>query len=221
MVFGFFFFFLFFFVFLFFCFVFWVLFFVLFCFWKVWKWNPSLNGKRNCLCCSSPSLCPSLSSPCPFPATFTQFVYVSSAFRQLQHSEVGNVTDSCTLDQPTGLPVPSLQYPLPSYSPSLHENLVFGMFMTLSAGFLALPSSLWGNEEGEENLHQLVLCNKLSCFVLIWFDLGLFFPPVCLSVQDLQLLKSALPLIKPCSLQADRCVEDLFYLKGYSSKNTA
>lgn len=45
--------------------------------------------------------------PCSFPAAFTQFVYVSSAFRQLQHLDVGNVTDSCTLDQPTGLPAPS------------------------------------------------------------------------------------------------------------------
>lgn len=96
----------------------------------------------------------------------------------------------------------------------------FGVWnvLWLLAGFLALPSSLWGKEEEEENL-QLVLCNKLSfvfCFDLIWF---VFFS--CLSVQDLQLLKSALPLIKPCSLQPDLCMECLFCLKGYRSQNTS
>lgn len=48
----------------------------------------------------------------------------------------------------------------------------FGVWnvLWLSAGLLASPSSLWGDEEREENLHQLVLCNKLSlvfCFDLI------------------------------------------------------
>uniref|UniRef100_A0A7N5JE64 Uncharacterized protein n=1 Tax=Ailuropoda melanoleuca TaxID=9646 RepID=A0A7N5JE64_AILME len=50
-------------------------------------------------------------------------------------------------------------------------------FLTPGAGFLALSSSVWSNEEGEENLHQKpVLCSKLSlvffcfvfCFVLFW-----------------------------------------------------
>lgn len=38
-------------------------------------------------------------------------------------------------------------------------------------------------------------------------------------MQDLQLLKSALPLIKPCSLQPDLCVEYyLFYHKDTEVK---
>lgn len=37
-------------------------------------------------------------------------------------------------------------------------------------------------------------------------------------MQDLQLLKSALPLIKPCSLQPDLCVEYLFYQKDTEVK---
>ena len=43
------------------------------------------------------------------------------------------------------------------------------------------------------------VANFLLCFFLFLF--------ICfgLSVQDLQLLKSALPLIKPCSLQPDLC----------------
>lgn len=45
----------------------------------------------------------------------------------------------------------------------------------------------------------------LLCFVLFG-DLFCF----GLSVQDLQLLKSALPLIKPCSLQPDLCVDGFF-----------
>lgn len=107
-------------------------------------------------------LCP---LPCSFPAAFTQFVCVSSAFRQLQHSDVGNVPDSCTLDQPTGLPV------VPTSHLQPQSAWKFGVWnvLWLLAGFLALPSSLWGNEEEEENL-QLVLCNKLSfvfCFDLI------------------------------------------------------
>uniref|UniRef100_A0A2K5BWR5 Uncharacterized protein n=1 Tax=Aotus nancymaae TaxID=37293 RepID=A0A2K5BWR5_AOTNA len=55
-------------------------------------------------------------------------------------------------------------------------------FLTLGARFLALSSSLWSNEEGEENLYQkLVLCSKLSfvvfCFVL--FSGFFFFLSVC------------------------------------------
>uniref|UniRef100_A0A9L0J3J4 Uncharacterized protein n=1 Tax=Equus asinus TaxID=9793 RepID=A0A9L0J3J4_EQUAS len=78
-------------------------------------------------------------------------------------------------------------------------------FLTLGTGFLALASSVLSNEGGEENLHQkLVLCSSLSfVFSFVLFCFGL-------SVQDLQLLKSALPLIKPCSLQPDLCVDCFF-----------
>ena len=47
-------------------------------------------------------------------------------------------------------------------------------FLTLGAGFLALSSSVWSNEEGKENLHQkLVLCSKLS-FVFLFVFVYLF-----------------------------------------------
>lgn len=81
-------------------------------------------------------------------------------------------------------------------------------FLTRGAEFLALASSMWSNER-EENLHQKpVLCSKLSfCFVSVLFGFLFCFG---LSVQDLQLLKSALPLIKPCSLQPDLCIDGFF-----------
>lgn len=85
---------------------------------------------------------------------------------------------------------------------------MLGCFLTLGAGLLAFSSSVWSHE-GEENLHQkLVLCRQFSfvfCFVwgFVLFCFGL-------SVQDLQLLKSALPLIKPRSLQPDLCRDGFF-----------
>uniref|UniRef100_A0A452UNE1 Uncharacterized protein n=1 Tax=Ursus maritimus TaxID=29073 RepID=A0A452UNE1_URSMA len=63
-------------------------------------------------------------------------------------------------------------------------------FLTPGAGFLALSSSVWSNEEGEENRHQKpVLCSKLSlvffcfvfCFVLVCLFLSLCTYPCLLS----------------------------------------
>lgn len=62
----------------------------------------------------------------------------------------------------------------------------------LLAGTPLLPSDAWGSEgRGPQQ--------KLVCVVS-------FFCVYCLSVQELQLLKSALPLIKPCSLHPGLCV---------------
>lgn len=109
-------------------------------------------------------LCP---LPCSFPAAFTQFVYVSSAFRQLQHSDVGNVPDSCTLDQPTGLPAPSQQNPLPIYSPSLHENLVFGMFYDSWRASLPCHPHYGVMRKRRRIFNWFCVINFPLCFVLI------------------------------------------------------
>ena len=113
----------------------WVLFcFVLF-FWKVPKGEvPPPNGNMKPLVLlSSPfpvsTFLPFPPSQASFPAAFTHFVCLSSAFRQLQHSSVWTVTDSCTLDKLTRftVSVPRSAH-VPSTAPFLHENLVFGMF---------------------------------------------------------------------------------------------
>lgn len=147
--------------------IFFFLFFGLFCFWKVWKWNPSLNDKRNRLCCSSPSLC----HPCPLPVPSllpSPSLWCRLCIQTLQHSDVGNVTGPCTLDQP--LPVVPTSHLQPQ---SAWELGVWNVYDSQQGSCLAILTV--GNEEGEENLHQLVLCNKLWCFDLIWFDLGLVF----------------------------------------------
>lgn len=62
----------------------------------------------------------------------------------------------------------------------------------LLAGTPLLPSDAWRSEGRDPQ-------QKLVCVVS-------FFCVFCLSVQELQLLKSALPLIKPCSLHPGLCV---------------
>lgn len=148
----------------------WVLF-----FWKVWKGEaPYPMAIWNLLCFSSaPSLCPSFS---PLPKPFSYYLYPVCVFelciqaaatfqclnchwflRPRQANQVYHLTPSNTQ--------------LPSKAPFCMRIWCLECFLTLGAGFLALSSSLWSNEEGEENLYQkLVLCSKLSflvfCFVL-------------------------------------------------------
>lgn len=66
--------------------------------------------------------------------------------------------------RPPGSPSRSRSAHVPSAAPFLHENLVFGMFLTLGAGSLALSSSVWSNEEGKEG----------KIFIRNWFCVANF-----------------------------------------------
>lgn len=179
-------------------------------------WRPPTQWQYETLCASlQPLPCVHLSPVPPFQVTFLlplpPFACLSSAFRQLRHSSVWTVTDSCTRDQLTRFTISRPVAPASHLQPHFCMRIrCLECFLTRGAEFLALASSMWSNER-EENLHQkLVLCSKLSfCFVSVSFG---FFVLFCfgLSVQDLQLLKSALPLIKPCSLQPDLCIDGFF-----------
>lgn len=76
-------------------------------------------------------------------------------------------------------------------APLVHENPVSGTRLAL--GWDSHPALRRPGERGKGPQQKLV------CVVS-------FFCVFCLSVQELQLLKSALPLIKPCSLHPGLCV---------------
>lgn len=76
-------------------------------------------------------------------------------------------------------------------APLVHENPVSGTRPAL--GWDSHPALRHPGERGKGPRQKLV------CVVS-------FFCVFCLSVQELQLLKSALPLIKPCSLHPGLCV---------------
>lgn len=86
---------------------------------------------------------------------------------------------------------------IPPTAPFLHEDSVCGMLPDARGGSprpAAFRVEQWG---GEQALHRkLVLCSKLSSVLCFCFCFLFCFG---LSVQALQLLNSALPLIKPRS----------------------
>ena len=188
-----------------------------FCFWCFFLkglkgCSPPPNGNmKPFVLLSSPSsvttTLPSLPSRAPFPAAFTHFACWSSAFRQPQHSSVWTVTNSCTLDTPPRFAVSLPQCPRPVCSPiSAWEFGVWNVFWLLGRG-----SSPYHPQCGVMRRERRIFIRNWFCVAnfLLCFFLFLF---ICfgLSVQDLQLLKSALPLIKPCSLQPDLC-RDCFF----------
>lgn len=99
---------------------------------KGWSPPPNGNMKPFVLLSSPTSVTTVLPSPPSrpfFPAAFTHFVCLSSAFRQLQHSSVWTVTNSCTLDTPTRFAVSLPQCPRPVCSPiSAWEFGVWNVF---------------------------------------------------------------------------------------------
>lgn len=145
-------------------------------------WCPELNGNMKPFVLLSSPFPVSTFLPFPpcqasFPTTFPLFVCLSSAFRQLQHSSVWTVTDSCTVDELTRFTISLPVVPRSHLQPHFCMRIwCLECFLTLGTGFLALASSVLSNEGGEENLHQkLVLCSSLSfvfsfvlfCFVLV------------------------------------------------------
>ena len=99
------------------------------------------------------------------------------------------------------------QCPRPVCSPiSAWEFGVWNVFWLLGRG-----SSPYHPQCGVMRRERRIFIRNWFCVAnfLLCFFLFLF---ICfgLSVQDLQLLKSALPLIKPCSLQPDLCRDGFF-----------
>lgn len=168
---------------------------VLFCFFeRSEKVKPPTQWQYETFCASlQPLPCVHLSLlfQSLFPTTFTQFVCLSSAFRQLQHSSVWTVTDSCALDKLTrftiSLPV------IPSSHLKPHSAWEFGVWNVF--WLLGRDSSPYHPHCGVMRRGRRIFIRNWFCVVnfLSWFFVLFCFLDFvfcfCLSVQDLQLLK--------------------------------